>query len=68
MTEVTWTALARAAGQSQLINLCRASVGSGAMDVSALPWYPVQGTQDQAAIMEVGSRRLFLLCLFASTS
>lgn len=68
MTEVTWTALARAVGQSQLVNLCRASVGSRAMDVSALPWYPVQGTQDQTAGMQVGSWRLFLFCLFASTS
>lgn len=68
MTEVTWIALARAAGQSQLVNLCRASVGSGAMDVSASPWYPVQGTKDKAAVMQVGSQRLFLLCLFASTS
>lgn len=52
MTEATWTDVARAAGQARLVKLCRASVSSRAMDVSAWGWYPVQGTQDQAAVRQ----------------
>lgn len=50
MAEATWTDLARAAGQAQLVGLCSAPVGSGTMGVSAWGWRPGQGTQDRATV------------------
>lgn len=73
MAEATWTDLARAAGQAQLVGLCSAPVGSGTMGVSAWGWRPGQGTQDQATVRplcgahQIGSQRLFPalpLCLY----